>query len=513
MHPEEFLDDTQKPDSECQNDDDVRSGEKDDEDDDASNSSCHRSPWARLVALERSNPDISIRERDTVVGRAHVNGNRRVSKFHCRILKDSTGEVLLSNLSNNGTMMNELLLNNGQRCSLQHGDEISLGRRGSGAPQYIWHVLDMNSRCGKKRPNEFGECNARLDNVKQLKFSKLRDGFNCCICLNIWHDVVTVAPCLHNFCNGCFSEWYKKKGGSSCNRPQCPQCRELVVFVKKNPTLSDIIEDYLQEVPSLRRNPEETDSLDQRAIVGNNFVKIGSPSNTFTSDDDDDDDDDYSADNEGICLQCYRSNTREQVGDEFSCGPETLHLQCCSCSRFLPRRPDLNVPQKCAGCDQVFCGLYWRSQNMSIIDPLASCMMKKVTERTGDILPSEAFARNTYEQDIIRRYLQERGLHINNVLTEWLQKMDRGEIAGIDLPNNPQVQYMDTYFCNSCEEHIVCELLYRFRSSLPKNELPPDVAARPDCWYGRLCRTQSHKYSHAAKLNHICEPTSRSTSR
>ncbi|KAL8524537.1 hypothetical protein ACS0TY_014211 [Phlomoides rotata] len=32
----------------------------------------------------------------------------------------------------------------------------------------------------------------------------------CSICLNVWHDVVTVAPCLHNFCNGCFSEWLKR---------------------------------------------------------------------------------------------------------------------------------------------------------------------------------------------------------------------------------------------------------------------------------------------------------------
>ncbi|KAK9011472.1 hypothetical protein V6N11_044322 [Hibiscus sabdariffa] len=34
------------------------------------------------------------------------------------------------------------------------------------------------------------------------------------ICLNIWHDDITIAPCLHNFCNGCFSEWSQKKHSS-----------------------------------------------------------------------------------------------------------------------------------------------------------------------------------------------------------------------------------------------------------------------------------------------------------
>ncbi|MCO5613197.1 hypothetical protein L7F22_067473, partial [Adiantum nelumboides] len=71
-----------------------------------------------------------------------------------------------------------------------------------------------------------------------MQLIKVRDDFKCCICLGMWHDVVTVAPCLHSFCNGCFSEWYKNKRMS---RIKCPQCRESVVFVKKNHTLSSII--------------------------------------------------------------------------------------------------------------------------------------------------------------------------------------------------------------------------------------------------------------------------------
>ncbi|RXH68002.1 hypothetical protein DVH24_028149 [Malus domestica] len=36
-------------------------------------------------------------------------------------------------------------------------------------------------------------------------------------------SVVTVAPCFHNFCNGCFSEWLKRsqEKRSSVLYPQC----------------------------------------------------------------------------------------------------------------------------------------------------------------------------------------------------------------------------------------------------------------------------------------------------
>lgn len=103
--------------------------------------------------------------------------------------------------------------------------------------------------------------------VQQLL--KLKDDLTCPICLSLFHDVVTIAPCLHNFwwvlydlvygvflcciilclnsflmclsicSNGCFSRWYKNKRMFRCD---CPQCREAVVFVKRNHTLHNIIQ-------------------------------------------------------------------------------------------------------------------------------------------------------------------------------------------------------------------------------------------------------------------------------
>ncbi|KAI7752147.1 hypothetical protein M8C21_012475, partial [Ambrosia artemisiifolia] len=74
-----------------------------------------------------------------------------------------------------------------------------------------------------------------------LKISLNSDHAKCSICLNIWHDVVTVAPCLHNFCNGCFSEWLKRSQQKHAI-VLCPHCRSAVQFVGRNHFLHSIEE-------------------------------------------------------------------------------------------------------------------------------------------------------------------------------------------------------------------------------------------------------------------------------
>lgn len=89
----------------------------------------------------------------------------------------------------------------------------------------------------------------------------------CGICLNIWHDVISVAPCLHNFwsvwnlisswsivwylginwpvlvhcSNGCFSEWLRRSQERHAT-VLCPQCRAVVQFAGKNHFLREVVE-------------------------------------------------------------------------------------------------------------------------------------------------------------------------------------------------------------------------------------------------------------------------------
>ena len=50
-------------------------------------------------------------------------------------------------------------------------------------------------------------------------------------------------------------------------------------------------------------------------------------------------------------------------------------------------------------------------------------------------------------------------------------------------------------------------MLYAYRAAIPAADLPADVAARPNCWYGQECRTQLHNLGHAQRLNHVCART------
>ena len=97
----------------------------------------------------------------------------------------------------------------------------------------------------------------------------------CSICLNLWHDVVTVAPCLHNFCNGCFSEWLRRSSANSRDKSQsaaCPQCRTAVQSVGRNHFLHNIEEAILQAFSSLQRSDEEIALLESYAPVKTNIL-------------------------------------------------------------------------------------------------------------------------------------------------------------------------------------------------------------------------------------------------
>ena len=68
----------------------------------------------------------------------------------------------------------------------------------------------------------------------------------------------------------------------------------------------------------------------------------------------------------------------------------------------------------------------------------------------------------------------------------------------------------DTLLCRSCALKVMKELIYQFREKdVAKADLPPAVAARPDCWWGRNCRTALCRHAHAEKLNHVCPQTRR----
>lgn len=68
---------------------------------------------------------------------------------------------------------------------------------------------------------------------------------------------VTLVPCQHNFCAGCYSE-------AKEHSDRCPQCRVSVEDITRNHALVNIIESFLDANPSFRRPADELKDLDER---------------------------------------------------------------------------------------------------------------------------------------------------------------------------------------------------------------------------------------------------------
>ncbi|KAL3528194.1 hypothetical protein ACH5RR_012850 [Cinchona calisaya] len=335
---------------------------------------------------------------------------------------------------------------------------------------------------------------------KQLKIFLDPEHAKCCICLNVWHDVVTVAPCLHNFCNGCFSEWLRRSQEKHSS-VLCPQCRAVVQFVGRNHFLHSIEEDILKGDVSLKRSSEEIAVLDSYASIksplvinigkGSHRKRLRSPPEESSL--------------ELACPQC---------GTEFAgyrCNPSTVHLQCHSCGGMMPSRMSVAVPQHCLGCDRAFCGAYWHAHGVTRSDSHPVCStetFKPIIERTTTRMPFWVHEKNRHEQDITENCIRQMGRTLQDVISEWLMKMNNREIDRTRMPlNHAEMITPQTHTCTDCYDKLVSFLLYWFRITMPKHFLSPEASQREDCWYGYACRTQHRDEEHALKRNHVCRPT------
>lgn len=437
--------------------------------------------WAKLVPSDSRYSDIELEMSETVICSETCILSSEKTEW-CKISRNmDLISATLQNTSETAIFVDDMVVHEGDTSVLDCGSEIIPGSRGKGLLSYRFKLMPIKEPC-----------------EKQLKISLDAEHAKCSICLNIWHDVVTVAPCLHNFCNGCFSEWLKRSQEKRSS-VLCPQCRAVVQFVGRNHFLHGIEEDLLQADASLRRSSEELEALDACASIKSPLVisrgnktrrkRMRSP-----------------ADEEDVggpaCPQC---------GDEFAgfqCNQSTVHLQCHGCGGMMPSRRNLAVPQHCLGCDRAFCGAYWHSQGIDGTDSHPTCdleTLKPIAERSTIRIPFSVHEKNRHEQDITENCIRRMGRTLQDVINEWIVRLNNREIDRTRMQlNHAEMITSQTYTCIVCYEKLVSFLLYWFRITLPKEYLSSE---RVNCWYGYACRTQHHNEEHARKRNHVCRPT------
>ena len=244
--------------------------------------------------------------------------------------------------------------------------------------------------------------------------------------MELIHQPVSLYPCLHNFCGGCFSDWHNRKNSD------CPSCRQKVDEVKKNHMIVSLIDVYLAKHPDAKRTKEELDELDaankfkqDRVILNKNPPPKDDPSSSS--------EDDSApvrgraraaragrgvaaarlqvAQTQNVCKQCTK------VLDGFRCVLGQAHLQCFFCKAFMP---DRGLNQRCAGCDRGYCNLYWRAGKCRVgintVDSYKNTVFSAIR-------PTSIY-ENIFEQNVVNNYIRAKGITIGVVSQEMMDSME-----------------------------------------------------------------------------------------
>uniref|UniRef100_A0A6N2NLX9 RING-type domain-containing protein n=1 Tax=Salix viminalis TaxID=40686 RepID=A0A6N2NLX9_SALVM len=209
--------------------------------------------WAKLVPSDSRYSDVEIRSNEMVIC-SEITSSSLEKHDWCKITRNSDqSSAMMQNKSSNTILVDEATVQNEDDVVINCGSEIIPGPARQGYLSYRFKLMPRESF------------------TRWLKVCIDAEHAKCSICLNVWHDVVTVAPCLHNFCNGCFSEWLRRSQERHAS-VLCPQCRAVVQFAGRNHFLRNIEEDVLQADSSLKRSDEEITLLDSYASIKSNLV-------------------------------------------------------------------------------------------------------------------------------------------------------------------------------------------------------------------------------------------------
>lgn len=564
--------------------------------------------WGKLTYVnDPAKEPIIICKRKFVIGRAKdcdlSLGSKSISKHHCYLEIHDDGQIHLCDTSSNGTMLNKTTrVTREQSVTLKSGDEFSIAfqKDVQGIGFVFSNVKETeDSPSNDDTENYSFECDigsqetdvsehetkgqgsavideTKLDETATIKATvtgnpslssvtddEMMDHLICSICQEIIYKCVSLLPCMHCFCSGCYSEWMALS-------QECPQCRVKVKRLVPNHIVAGLVETYLKRHPEKQRDADELKELDNKNKITKNMLY---PQNAGNDEEDDGynyntDDDSYDSSSDDsfihihnelavvpqrikrhrslvhnvkICRQCpddprvkrpktgyeaevnvNEASSSTQSGSQatvaqrpaYVCGPGTIHLPCRCCFKQMPDRTrdrllDHTIPpQKCDLCAPgiLFCHMYWGCDRPGC----TGCLSPFKDVVLADNCLNLAINGNYYESAVLMDYLRKKKMSWRDVLNTCLVKLDANEyeIAMRTLCFTPHSGNItsSSVLCKECAYKCFSQLVYHYRKDIPKEELPADVTTREDCYWGRNCRTQT-KQHHARKFNHICEQT------
>lgn len=431
---------------------------------------------------------------------------------------------------------------------------------------------------------------------------EIEEALICTICQELLHDCISLQPCMHSFCAGCYSDWMDRSN-------ECPTCRMKVDRINKNHIVNNLIEAYLKENPGKKRDEEDIKELDAKNKISRDMLYPGHTNRPTIFDSSDSDSSRSRSPSPSplfthnpapaplhgfgtpffgtirptktVCRQCpdYKEsdtcstqtttgttatvlgaignfgagggtgNTDSEAtvptGDDAEAGPSgeqpnpdgsqepgpsreqpdpdvktmptaphyrcvvnQTHIMCQCCLQPMPdRRPEHSAdptsvpPQQCRLCYRSYCHAYWGCKKVDC----NGCIGNFKDIRFGKKCLPSLILENQHESDVFKNYLEKNKLSVKYILEQCLAKVAKGEFSFKNAATFPIDG--NTALCYACGLRKFKDLAYLYRFSIPNKDLPAEVTSRPNCHWGKNCRTQRHNMGHAQRFNHICDQT------
>ncbi|XP_071848871.1 E3 ubiquitin-protein ligase CHFR-like [Apostichopus japonicus] len=426
---------------------------------------------------------------------------------------------------------------------------------------------DALGDAGTREDNPESKGSETGENAMNESQDEIMETLICSICQDILHDCISLQPCMHTFCAACYSQWMN----TSSRCPTCRKCVKRIsknhivnnlveAYLKTHPdkkrsqeeidqmnsinkiTADTVInprqgdESFSEDSGDELNSSSEIESLGAFAMpaipswgfLGNilsrqtlpvmtcrqcpglNPTPVASctvqaqPSTSAGPSD-------ASGDATSQNFRIANGNVRVALptAPAFVCPAGATHLMCQCCQeRFPDRRRESdqsNIPSvTCSLCQMFYCHMYWGCTRNS---RCYGCLNKFKDLNFGDKCTDSLILGNTQESSIFKKYLQQKKLTWKHVLDECLQTLEAGNAEYQTLLTSTNNITKDSILCYSCGMKVFKELAYPYRDSIPRDQLPAEATSRPNCYWGRNCRTQHNKPVHAARFNHVCNQT------
>eukprot|EP01116_Phalansterium_solitarium_P006739 TRINITY_DN1909_c0_g1_i1.p1 TRINITY_DN1909_c0_g1~~TRINITY_DN1909_c0_g1_i1.p1 ORF type:complete len:317 (-),score=92.77 TRINITY_DN1909_c0_g1_i1:80-1030(-) len=220
----------------------------------------------------------------------------------------------------------------------------------------------------------------------------------------------------------------------------------------------------------------------------------------------------------GFVPRCRRCLTPGVDGR--TCPMPARHKHCQACAQLFPE-PEAtssssssdppggssSCATQCALCRRTLCDAVWRDEHRRG-GPISGCAgwqaaLRPLAEHVMVDVPNAAFNSNVAEVRILREYLTDHKLTASDAWKELLAGLAAGTVSA--EMNGVEVKSGELVACLACAVKLFASLCYDYRTKLATLGWREYVAKRPDCHWGRNCRTQTHNAAHAERFNHVCE--------